>query len=134
MDERRRGGTRHVVVSFRLTGNEAAHLDAAGGALNHPRARADFARAAALAAARQKAPAPPARPIRSSARRKPTADVEALARILGQVGRLGGNVNQLARVANQHGEVPTAEALRAIGAEVTAIRQAVGAAIAGARS
>src|SRR5690606_38510636 len=86
-DRMSRHGTdrRTVIVSFRLSPTEAPHIDAAGATLNHPRHRADFARAAALSAARQKAPAP-ARSARCPARRKPAADIEQLTRILGQLG------------------------------------------------
>jgi len=48
--------------------------------------------------------------------RRPTADVRLLAQIKGQVGRLGGNIHQLLRLANR-GEIPWNEDL------VTAARE-----------
>jgi hypothetical protein len=113
---------RSIVVSIRLTPDEAAHLDAAGQALKHPRGRTDFCRAAALHAARARVP-PPSKPIRRPARRMPALDTRLLGQILGQLGKIGGNVNQLARVANSTGTSPVA--LSDLAAEVSAIRQAV---------
>jgi len=118
------------VISYRVTATEAAHIRAAGAALTNPRRLNDFARAAALYVARQKAP-PPAHPIRHPARRKPTADVEALARVLAALGKLGSNVNQMARVAHQRGTLPTETVLRGIADEIAVTRNLVTAALAG---
>ena len=118
------------VISYRVTAMEAAHMQAAGAALTNPRRLNDFARAAALAAARKKVP-PPAHPIRFPARRKPTVDVQALARVLAALGKLGSNVNQLARVANQRGTLPSEAVLRGIADEVAATRNLVTAALSG---
>lgn len=121
---------RSFVVSFRLTALEAAHVDAAGAALPTPRRRADFARLACLSAARQKAP-PPLKPARLPVRRKPTADVEMLARVLAALGKIGSNVNQMARIANQRGSLPTETVLRGIADEVAVTRNLVTTALAG---
>jgi len=121
---------REIIVSFRLNAMEAAHVDAAGAALSTPRRRADFARLATLSAARQKAP-PPSKPARLPVRRKSTADIEALARVLAALGKVGSNVNQLARVANQQGALPTETILRGIADEVAVTRNLVTAALAG---
>lgn len=121
---------RTEVISFRVTPTELAHIVAAGAALAAPRARSDFARACTLMAARQQVPAP-SRPIRHPARRKPTADVQALTKILAALGKLGSNVNQMARVANIHGAFPTEAALRGIADEVLSIRNSVTAALTG---
>jgi len=121
---------RPVVVAFRLTLREAAALDQAGQTLRHPRGRADFARAAALHAARQRVPEP-VKPIRRPARRKPTLDVQELARILGQLGRIGNLLNQLAKVANGSGNLPTVRTLSAIATDMTEMRHATHEALAG---
>jgi len=113
--------SKSVIVSFRISPLQAAHLDAAGRALNTPRTRADFCRAASLHAARQKVP-PPSKPIRRPARRLPSLDTRQLAQILGHAGKLSSNINQLARVANSSCALPTIEALREIGADIAAIR------------
>lgn len=122
---------RDVIVAFRVTGAEAAHIDAAGAALRHPRSRADFARAVALHAARQSVPAP-AKPIRRPAKRRPALDIRLLAQILAAIGKVGGHTNQLAKVANSTRALPAAEALAPIAAEVAAIRTALVAALSGA--
>jgi hypothetical protein len=43
------------------------------------------------------------------AQRRPPADHEALRRILGQLGRIGNNINQIARALNNDKSVPAAE-------------------------
>jgi hypothetical protein len=50
--------------------------------------------------------------------RRPLADVALLAQIKGQVGRLGGNIHQLLRLANR-GEIPWTEELADAGKEVS---------------
>lgn len=100
------------VVSYRLTDSEVARIDAAAAAMRPARTRQDWCRAAALHVAKAKVPAPPpAR--RHPARRLPKADVQALGRVLGALGKLGGHTNQLAKVANSTGNLPeTAELAR----------------------
>lgn len=120
---------RTVVVSIRLTPDEATHLDAAGQALKHPRGRTDFTRAAALHAAKARVP-PPSKSVRRPARRMPALDTRLLGQILGQLGKIGGNVNQLARVANSTGAAP-ADQIAALTEEIAAIRQAVAAVLRG---
>ena len=84
----------------------------------------DAARAAGLSAAaylrRQAIGAPGPRAIR----RPPIERVE-LARLLGETGRLGSNVNQLARAANAAGDLPAAESLAETRDAVIAIRDAL---------
>jgi hypothetical protein len=50
--------------------------------------------------------------------RRPLADVALLAQIKGQVGRLGGNIHQLLRLAHR-GEIPWSEELADAGKEVS---------------
>lgn len=50
--------------------------------------------------------------------RRATVETEALARLLGEFGKLGSNVNQLARVANTNGDIPARDQLDGIAAEV----------------
>lgn len=57
--------------------------------------------------------------------RRPPAEKEALARLLGAVGKVGGNVNQLARAANTTGDMPAPDELAAIAGDVRAIRAAL---------
>jgi len=112
---------RDVVIAFRVSAMEAAHLDAAGESLQTPRSRCDFARAAALTAAKQKVP-PPSRPIRRPARRQPTADIQALARILAELGKVGSNLNQLAHHANRSGALPQAQVLASIAIDIVELK------------
>ncbi len=114
---------RCVVVAFRLTPAEAAHLDAAGAALKRPRCRADYCRAAALYQARQRVP-PPVKPIRLPPRHKPNLDMQAVAKVLGELGKIGSNLNQIARVANSHGRGAEIANLEAMLSELKALRAA----------
>jgi hypothetical protein len=119
---------RDIVVAFRVTSTEAAHIDAAGQALRHPRARADYCRAAALHLARQRVPEP-AKPVRRPPRRLPALDTRLLGQLLAQTGKLGSNVNQLATAANATGAVPATEILAVAAVEIRGIRQALTAAL-----
>ena len=47
------------------------------------------------------------------------------ARILGELGRIGNNANQMARVANQTRSAPTADAVRDLVDELRALRSSV---------
>jgi hypothetical protein len=53
------------------------------------------------------------------------ADRQQFARILAEAGKIGSNVNQLARVANTNGELPAASELESIWQQVNAIRSAL---------
>jgi hypothetical protein len=85
---------KNVIVAFRLTATEAAHIDAAGDALKRPRNRHDFCRAAALHLARQRVP-PPTKPIRLPPRCLPPLDIQLLSKLLAQIGKLSNEVSML---------------------------------------
>jgi hypothetical protein len=121
---------RSIVVSIRFRPDEAAHVDAAGKSLTHPRGRADFCRAAALSAAKARIP-PPSKPVRRPARRLPALDTRLLGQILGQLGKIGGNANQIAKIANATGTAPAVGAVADLIGEFAAIRQALTAALQG---
>ena len=59
------------------------------------------------------------------ARRQPLAQQAELARVLGLLGNTGGNLNQLAHVANASGKLPTEAQLAEIGNQVRTIRDEV---------
>lgn len=48
-----------------------------------------------------------------------------LCRLLGETGKIGSNVNQLARVANSNGDLPTADRLDEIWRELNEMRTAL---------
>jgi len=66
---------------------------------------------------------------KTRSRRRPLADVAALARLLGELNRSGGNINQIARAINL-GETPLATQIRDVLAThqeiLAAIREAMG--------
>lgn len=57
--------------------------------------------------------------------RRPSAERVELARLLAEFGKLGSNVNQLARVANTTGELPDRETLAGISRHVQEMRRAL---------
>jgi hypothetical protein len=59
------------------------------------------------------------------AARRPPIERQELARLLGHIGKLGSNVNQLAYAANAFNDMPSARELEQIGAEVREMRDAV---------
>jgi hypothetical protein len=59
------------------------------------------------------------------AARRPPVERQELARLLGQIGKIGSNVNQLAYAANVAGFNAANDELRQIGDEVRAMRVAV---------
>jgi len=121
---------REIIVSFRATLAEAAHLDAAGQALSQPRQRADFCRAAALHAAKARVPEAP-KALRRPGRRKPTHDVELLAKILAQLGKVAGTVDQLTKASTEGGARPSPPVLARLSMDVIEIRNSVRAALDG---
>ncbi len=110
---------RDHVVSYRLTAAEAARIDAAAATMTPTRTRTDWCRAAALHVAKAKVPAPPPR-RRNPPRRLPKADVQALAAVLAALGKIGSNINQIAKIANSTGRVPEAAVMKRTAAEVAA--------------
>lgn len=100
--------TSHVMV--RLTPEERAALDAA--AARGGLSLAGYARSVLLTAA----------PLRQS--RRPPVERAELARLLGQVGKIGGNVNQIARVLNGGGEADP-PALAGLRDDIAAMRAAI---------
>lgn len=117
---------RDIIVSFRVTPAMAAHIDAAGRALRQPRQRADFCRAAALYAAKTRIPEAP-KAIRRPGRRKPTRDIELLAKILAQLSKL----NEFAKTASGNGQISAPPALVRLTVDISEIRDAVFAALSG---
>jgi hypothetical protein len=59
------------------------------------------------------------------ARRQPREGRAEIARVLGLLGNYGGNLNQLAHVANASGKLPTEAKLAEIAQQVREIRDAV---------
>lgn len=63
-------------------------------------------------------------PIPRRARRC-SADHTMLARVLAQLGKVGGNLNQIAKVANTYGDLAAVSATQELKAELALIRQMV---------
>ncbi len=101
---------RHQLLTVRCTTEELAELRAAKAASGFD-TMAAFVRARCLRATR--------------APRVARADRQQFARLLAEAGKTGSNVNQLARVANTHGDMPAAAELESIWREVNAIRSAL---------
>jgi hypothetical protein len=114
-EPRRRGGSqkrqRTRTIRVACTEAEFAAIHAAAG-------RAGLSAAAFIRHQTLGTPGP------RSARRPPIERVE-LARLLGETGRLGSNVNQLAKAANAAGDLPDATTLAETKAAVLAIRAAL---------
>lgn len=85
------------LLAFRLTPEDRAVVDAAAAAAGI--GSTTFARRAALRAAGATSPA--------YERRAPRADAAMLDRIFGELGRIGANINQIAKVANATGSAGT---------------------------
>lgn len=59
------------------------------------------------------------------ARKRPSEEREALARILGEIGKLGSNVNQIARWCNTDRTAPQLREVELIRGDIAAIRAAL---------
>ncbi len=97
-DKRQRGET----VTVRLTKDERAALETLSS--RSGMAAGAFMRAAAFGDAGPRA------------RRRPTADHRTLRQLLGECGRIGNNINQIARRLNQGETVPLPEIKEALAA------------------
>ena len=66
-------------------------------------------------------------------RRRPPVERAALAQLLGLLGKAGGNLNQLAKHANQAGRVPEADALEAVRLDIREAALAISSALRGGK-
>jgi hypothetical protein len=98
-------------VGVRCTADEHAALTAAA-------AQAGLSVGAYLRATALGSPSP-------RAVRRPPVEKVMLARWLGELGKVGSNVNQLARIANTSGDMPEPDTLADIAADVRAMRDAL---------
>lgn len=115
-------GKQGQVIRFRATDDEAAALVTKAG-------KAALSLSAYVRARVIEKPQGRATPPR---RRKGGADVEALARVLAQLGKVGGNLNQIAHHMNAGGSI-TAKEVRAELDELRQLRAALMGAIEGGR-
>lgn len=115
---------RNIVVAYRLTAREAAHIDAAGAALKRPRSRADYARAAVLYLARHQVPEP-SKPVRLPPRRLPAADTQALCKILGMLGSVSTELARLTALAQAGETSETDKRLAELSLLMTQLRNAL---------
>lgn len=119
------------VVAFRLSDEEVARLDAAAAKLSRQRTRGDLARAVSLKWAGTKVPEP-VTPKRYAPRRMPKADMVLLAKLMGELGKIGCNVNQLAKGYNRYNRQPELGKLEAIAADLAAMKSVLEHALRGA--
>lgn len=101
-----------TTTTLRLTPDERAALDVAAEASGL--GPCSYARRAVMAAVSRDV----------TVRRRPDGTAQALGRALGDLGRVGNVVNQLARYAHQGGRVP-ADALASVRLELTRLTAAV---------
>ena len=101
---------RSVTVTVRLTAEERAHLESLSSRAGL--AAGAFMRAAAFGGAGPRA------------QRRPPADHAALRQLLGEVGRVGNNINQIARSLNAGQEADIPELREALSAYL-GIRNAI---------
>ena len=92
---------REVLIGFRATATEVQEIDAAAKIAGL--SRSAYVRAQSLS--------------KPKTRRRPTMDAAPLARILGQLGKCGSNLNQIAHMLNR-GDVVTHSAITATVGEV----------------
>ncbi|MBB4067424.1 plasmid mobilization protein [Gellertiella hungarica] len=102
------------LVTIRVTPDDHARIVEAGAA--HGLGPSSFARVAVCQAVGLAAP---------DVRRKPDPKQRDLARILGELGRIGSNVNQVARVANATGDVASLVAVDALRDQLEELTRAV---------
>ena len=114
--------TRSIVVSFRLSPTEGAHLAAA--AQVDGRQCADWVRATALAAAGAAVP-PPSKPIKNPARRLPALDTQLLAKILGQLGVVATRLDEVTKIVTEGGSRPPPRTLASVETDLIEVRNAV---------
>jgi hypothetical protein len=114
---------RDIIVAFRHTGQEAAHVDAAAAGLKRPRTRGDFCRTVTLHASKQRVPEP-VKPIRLPPRRLPRLDTQLLSKLLAEVDKVGSAFNKMART-RPSGDPSTPAMLVTIAADIADIRDAV---------
>ncbi|TGS40706.1 plasmid mobilization protein [Mesorhizobium sp. M8A.F.Ca.ET.182.01.1.1] len=101
-----------ATTTIRLTADERAALDAAASAAGL--GPCSYARQAVMAAVGRA----------TTVRRRPDGLARAIARLLGEAGRIGNNVNQMARHAHQGGRI-RADELAALRTELARLTAAV---------
>lgn len=102
------------LVTIRVTPEDHARIVEAGAAQGL--GPSSFARVAVCKAVGLPSP---------NVRRKPDPVKQDLARLLGELGRIGNNVNQVARVANATGEVASIVAVHGLRDQLEELTQAV---------
>jgi len=95
---------RSFIISFRLNPLEVGKLDK----VKDNRTRADWCRSVAIRELGEQVPEP-VKPARIKARQLPTYDKQQLSRILGQLGKIGSNINQISKFVNQSKKYPRSD-------------------------
>lgn len=101
------------IIAFRMTPDEAVQLRSV--ASNQGLGVTTFARRAAFQAAALSSP--------EYERRTPDPAKADFVRILGEIGRMSSNLNQLTKLANTKKQLPEPRELKVLFAEVRALRE-----------
>jgi hypothetical protein len=119
---------RSFVISFRLNPLEVGKLDT----IKDNRTRADWCRAVCLQELELQVPEP-VKPARVKARQLPTYDKQQLSKILGQLGKIGSNVNQISKFVNQQKRYPRSDLIVQMQTDIACMTDDIQAALYGGR-
>jgi len=125
--------TRKHIIGFRLTDDEMGRLQEFTRGLPAKRSASDAARGIVCHVIKIKVPDAPA-PRINKTKRLPAVEVQALAKLTAAIGHIGGNVNQLAKRANESGIIPDIRVLTALQSEIADIRAQITSALTGGTS
>jgi len=114
--------SRDFVISFRLNGEEIAKIDKVREGTD--RTRNDYSRSI-IQSHLDLEVSDPVKPVRLPPRKMPTYDRQQLSQILGQLGKIGSNINQIARHSNVTRNAPVNYKLDTIQADLHQIRDDV---------
>ncbi len=114
--------SRDFVISFRLNGEEVAKLDKVRE--DTQRTRNDYSRSI-IQGHLDLEVSEPVEPVRLPPRKMPTYDRQQLSQILGQLGKIGSNVNQIAKHTNVTRNAPVSYKINQIQADLHQIKEDV---------
>jgi hypothetical protein len=117
---------RTFITSFRLNPQEVGKVDK----IKDNRTRADWCRSVAIRELGEQVPEP-VKPARLPARRLPTYEKQQLSKILGQLGKIGSNVNQISKFVNQTKNYPRSDLIVQMQTDIACMKDNIQAALYG---